>query len=86
MVLRPLVLWRLDRWPFCNPLLWCLYECNKLLLAMVLGPLVLGAWIGDPFGLPCYGAWLHLIFENSQILKVRGGTGGFLAMPWGIEN
>ena len=72
---------------------------------MVLGPLVLGAWTGGPFALPCYGAWMNL---KLQLLRRRqwmrrmpkisfnfpeftdfegqGGTGGFLAMPWGIEN
>jgi len=47
------------RWSFRTPLLWCLYECSKLLLAVVLGPLVLGAWTGGPFALPCYGAWMN---------------------------
>ena len=36
-----------------------MYERSKLLLAVVLGPLVLGAWTGGPFALPCYGAWMN---------------------------
>ena len=97
--------WCVDRWSFCTPLLWCLDECSKLLFSVVLGPLVLGAWTGGPFALPCYGAWMNLKlqlvrrrqwlrrmpkiafnFREFTDFEGRRGSGGFLAMPLGIEN